>query len=143
MVSRNLKAAYELKYKVPFGDVDMMGHVNNARYLTYFETARTEHMLKFFGRQDPKDLAVIIARAEVDYKSPARWNDELVFKIRPSAVGTKSWTYEYEIINEKESTLVAQGKSVQVAYDYKSGTTIVLPDNVKETLQKQIAETAS
>ena len=139
-----MKAAHQIRFRVPFGDVDMMGHVNNARYLTYFETARTEHMLTALGRQDPREMGLIIARAEVDYKSPARWNDELTVKIRPSAVGTKSWTYEYEITNEKEGNrLVAVGKSVQVAYNYKTGTTVALPDSIRAVLQKQIEETKS
>ncbi|MGI0084219.1 MAG: acyl-CoA thioesterase [Nitrososphaerales archaeon] len=134
-----MKAAHEIKFRVPFGDVDMMGHVNNARYLTYFETARTEHMLAAFGRRDPREMSVIIAHVEVDYKSPAKWNDELTVKIRPSALGTKSWTYEYEVTSENR--LIAEGKSVQVAYDYKSGTAVALPVSIRALLLKQIGDT--
>ena len=129
---------------MPFGDVDMMGHVNNARYLTYFETARTEHMLASFAREDPKEIGVIIAHAEIDYKTPAKWNDELTIKIRPSSVGTKSWVYEYEITNERDGNrVVAEGKSVQVAYDYKRGNSLVLPGNIRSILLAQIDETKS
>lgn len=139
-----MKASLEIKLKVPFGDVDMMGHVNNARYLTYFETARTEHMLVSFARQDPKEMGVIIAHAEIDYKTPAKWNDELTIKIRPSSVGTKSWVYEYEITNERDGNrIVAEGKSVQVAYDYKRGNSLVLPENIKSILLAQIDQTKS
>lgn len=137
-----MNAAHQIKFKVPFGDVDMMGHVNNARYLTYFETARTEHMLASFEREDPNEIGVIIAHAEIDYRFPARWNDLLTVKIRPSLVGTKSWTYEYEItIEEGGNRLVAEGKSVQVAYNYKIGTSIDLPTTIKKVLLKQIDET--
>ncbi len=120
----------------------MMGHVNNARYLTYFETARTEYMFASFGRYDPKEMGVIIAHVEIDYRSPAKWNDELTIRIRPSSVGTKSWVYEYEVINEKDGNrLVAEGKTVQVAFNYATGTTIPLSDSVKAVLRKQIDET--
>jgi acyl-CoA thioester hydrolase len=136
-----LNGSHQIRFKVPFGDVDMMGHVNNARYLTYFETARTEHMLASFGRHDPREAGVIIAHAEIDYRSPAKWNDELTINIRPSSVGTKSWVYEYKVLNEKDGNrLIAEGKTVQVAFNYATGKTVLLPDPVKTILLKQIEE---
>jgi acyl-CoA thioester hydrolase len=90
-----LKAAYQIKFRVPFGDVDMMGHVNNAKYLTYFETARTGLLLHIFGDFPREKLGLIIARAEIDYKMPAKWNDELTVKVRPVSVGNSSFVYEY------------------------------------------------
>lgn len=155
-----MKAAYSIKIKVPFGDVDMMGHVNNAKYLTYFETARTEYLSSQFGPilQNPKE-SVIIARAEVNYRSPAKWNDELIVKVRPSSVGNSSWVYDYEIVraardeeeNEvtegggegegEEGIIVADGKTVQVSYDYTRRTKIPIPEELRRSLLKDIERT--
>jgi acyl-CoA thioester hydrolase len=138
------KAAYEFEFRVPFGDIDWMGHVNNAKYLTYFETARSELMFKAFGLgKREKWLDVIIARAEVDFKSPAKWNDLLVVKVRPEAIGKSSWTYEYEIEqkDKAQSKVVAKGKTVQVAYDYKSRKSIPIPRRIRAVLVRQIEET--
>jgi acyl-CoA thioester hydrolase len=141
-----MKAAYSIKIKVPFGDVDMMGHVNNAKYLTYFETARTEYLSSQFGPilQNPKE-SVIIARAEVNYRSPAKWNDELIVKVRPSSVGNSSWVYDYEIVraarDEEEGIIVADGKTVQVSYDYTRRTKIPIPEELRRSLLKDIERT--
>lgn len=139
------KASHEFIFKVPFGDVDMMGHVNNARYLTYFETARTNLLLESFGafsrKGDGSRLGVIVARVEVDYKSPAKWNDELMVRVRPASIGNSSFTYEYEIINQRSKIVVATGKTVQVAYDYTKGIVIPVPEQARLTLLKQIDET--
>ncbi len=135
-----MKASYVLKLRVPFGDVDMMGHVNNAKYLTYFETARTTLLQESFGTFPQGRLGVIIARAEIDYKAPARWNDELEIKVRPISIGNSSFTYEYEITNQ-EGKLVAKGKTVQVAYDYSKGASVPVPELARSILLKQIEET--
>ncbi len=135
-----MKASHVMKFRVPFGDVDMMGHVNNARYLTYFETARTNLLRESFGNFPQGRLGVIIARAEIDFKSPAGWNDELEVKVRPVSIGSSSFTYEYEITNQ-EGKLVARGKTVQVAYDYSKSSSIQVPETAREILLKQIEET--
>lgn len=136
-----MKASYEFRFRVPFGDVDMMGHVNNAKYLTYFETARTNLVTKAFGNFAKERTGLIIARAEIDYKSPAKWNDELIVRVRPISLGNSSFVYEYEIINEQSKKLVATGKSVQVAYDYAKGVSIPIPEPIKSLLAKEIDET--
>ena len=116
----------------------MMGHVNNARYLTYFENARTEHL---YAEAGVDDLGIIIARAEVDYRSPARWQEELVVKMRTVALGNTSWVYEYEVSSMKDGRTVARGRTVQVAYDYKRKIPIPIPDRFREKLKREIEET--
>jgi YbgC/YbaW family acyl-CoA thioester hydrolase len=143
------KYVHSIRFTVPFADVDMMGHVNNVRYLTYFETARAEHMHNLTtGREElatpgvePSRLGVILARAEIDYKHPARWMDVLVVKMRTISVGKSSWTYEYEIEREKDRRVIAVGKSVQVAYDYTKGRPIPIPEKVRSLLLREVDET--
>ena len=136
-----LKANYQTKITVPYADIDMLGHVNNARYLTYFEIVRTEAIYSHRAMSDPKSIGIIIARAEIDYKSPARWRDELTVKMRTSHVGNSSWTSDYEITNEKENNkLVATGKTVQVAFDYAKGKPVPIPQELKTKLLKEVEE---
>jgi len=53
---------------VRFRDLDSMGHVNNAVFLTYLEEARIAFL---FGRGATTD-SLIVARVEIDYRSPVR-----------------------------------------------------------------------
>jgi acyl-CoA thioester hydrolase len=135
-----LKANFTKRIDVPFADVDMMGHVNNAKYFTYLENARTEYIFSQEFLSDPRKIGIIIARAELDFKSPSKWRDELTVKMRTSAVGNSSWVYDYEIINEKEKRLIAAGKTVQVSYDYRSGKSISIPKELRKKLIQQIDE---
>jgi len=135
------KYVHSLRMTVPFSDIDMMGHVNNARYFTYLETVRAEHMHNFTKGRDALELGIIIARAEIDYKYPAVWLDVLLVKMRTISVGNSSWVYEYEIVDEKSDRVIALGKTVQVAYDYGTKTPIAIPEELKKMLLKEIEET--
>ncbi len=128
-----------MKFTVPFGDVDMMGHVNNVRYFAYFENARVEHMLSIMGEWKAGDVGVILAHAEIDYKSRARFRDELTINLRTTSVGNTSWVYEYEILNEKEKRLVATGKTVQVAFSSKENRPVPIPPELKKKLEEKTA----
>ena len=53
---------------VRFRDVDSVGHVNNAVYLTYMEEAR----IAFLSQASEEDaLGMVVARIEIDFRSPA------------------------------------------------------------------------
>ena len=134
-----MNPTYSIKFIVPFGDVDMLGHVNSIRYLAYFENARTEHLYSIAGMRKFDEIGLIIAHAEIDYKSPAGFRDELRIDLRTASVGNSSWVYEYEVMNETKNKLVATGKTVQVAYDYKTEKSIPIPNEFKEKLLQEIA----
>ena len=79
---------------VRFRDLDGMGHVNNAVFSTYLEQAR----LAWFG--EPTELPlqdVILARTEIDFRSPVAWGETVEIGVRPSRLGTKSFELEYEL----------------------------------------------
>ena len=114
---------------VRFRDLDGMGHVNNAVFLTYLEQAR----LAWFGTGDGFALDdVILARTEVDFRSPLQVGEEVEIGVRPIRVGTKSFDLEYEL--RAGGRLVARAKSVLVGYDYERGESIPVPTRWKRRL---------
>ena len=124
-----------------------MGHVNNAVYLTYLEQARFSHwralgIARGSGHIDstiadgsaPADVpGVIIARAEIDYKRPAKYGDQLEVRVGYGAIGRTSFTYEYEIVDTAGPT-VALAKTVIVRFDYAIGRPVPLTDDLKTLL---------
>ena len=120
--------AFVHRERVRFADVDAMGHVNNAVYLTYVEQAR----IAFVGATTLDELAMIVARAEIDFRSPARFGEEIEVGVRPARFGTKSFDLEYEL--RAGGRLVAEAKTVCVAYDYSRHETIEIPDEWRRLL---------
>jgi acyl-CoA thioester hydrolase len=122
------------RLEVRFRDCDPMGHVNNAVYLTYLEQARFAHWrsLKDFsaGRDIP---GVILARAEIDFRKPARYGDLLEVRIGIAAIGRTSFTYQYEIA-DAAGDLVAAARTVLVMFDYAANRPMAIPDDIRAQL---------
>jgi acyl-CoA thioester hydrolase len=114
--------------RVRFRDVDGMGHVNNAVFLTYLEEARIAYLLRFGAEVG----SMILARVEIDFRSPLRTGDEIEVGVRPATVGTKSFELEYEV--RRGDTVAAEAKTVIVSFDYEAGRSVELPDTWREAL---------
>lgn len=77
--------------RVYYEDTDAAGIVYYANYLKFVERARTE-MMRLFGVEHEKfrrmeGTAFIVRRAEMDFVSPARLDDELVVETRLKELG--------------------------------------------------------
>lgn len=111
--------AFSCTVDVRFNDVDGMGHVNNALYLTYLEHCRMRFFTEVAGSTSERDFPFILAHAALDYKNPMKMNAQPSVKMWTSRIGGKSWDFDYEIKDKKTAIVYATGKTVQVAYDYK------------------------
>ena len=57
--------------RVRFRDLDAMGHVNNAVFLTYIESARVAFLQSTSARLPTlEDISIIVARIEIDFRAP-------------------------------------------------------------------------
>ena len=112
-----------------------MGHVNNAVYLTYMEEARFAYWRALWGAEmgDPQTPGVILARAEIDYRRPARYGEMLHVRLSLDGLGRSSIRSNYEIVNGS-GEVVAAGKSVLVVYDYAANQPVAISDEVRARL---------
>ena len=128
------------RLEVRFRDCDAMGHMNNAVYLTYLEQARLTHWRALGGFSGPDrdgSPGVILARAEIDYRAPARYGDLLEIRLGVAEIGRTSFTYEYEIVGEGD-TLIAVAKTVMVRYDYAAGRPVPVSEEIRQKLTTRV-----
>jgi len=116
-----------------------MGHVNNAVYFTYLETARTRFFYEKLALSTLTELPVILAEASCSYKSAVRFGETLVVGLGIARIGNKSFDIAYRITAE-DGRLVVEARTVMVTYDYEKETTIVIPENLKMLLQSHLFE---
>lgn len=109
-----------------------MGHVNNAVFLTYIEQARFAFLAEVGAATTLAELNMILARVEIDFKAPVEFGDEVEISVRASRFGTKSFDLDYALRVGGE--VVAEAKSVQVAYDYERGDPMPLPREWREKM---------
>jgi acyl-CoA thioester hydrolase len=124
------------EFPVRFSDVDSLGHVNNAVYLSYFEEARVHYFnnlinLKFDNKPS---LSIIVLEIKCAYRSPAYFGDTLRAYCRVSWMRTKSAEMQYLITDIKTGRKVADGSSILVAYYYQAGQSIAIPDDIRKAI---------
>jgi acyl-CoA thioester hydrolase len=120
------------KERVRFRDLDALGHVNNAVFLTYIESARVAFLVDLGAATTLEDMAIIVARIEIDFRAPVGFGEEVEIEVRASRFGEKSFDLDYEL--RVGGKIVAEAKSVLVGYDYDKGETVTIPDDWRERL---------
>lgn len=124
---------------VRFSDLDILGHVNNSIYLSYFEIARVHVFGELLGYDwDWKRYTVVLVKNEVEYLKPVHLHDEVYVHVFAQHIGEKSFTLSYELrVNDELRT---KGSSVLVAWDAKENKSMILVDEMKNALQALISE---
>jgi acyl-CoA thioester hydrolase len=121
---------------VRFSDLDGMGHVNNAVFLTYMESARLAFLSSLGAGENPQQ-SLILARVEVDFRSPIAFGEDVEVGVRTSRVGKKSFELEHEV--RADGRVAAEGKTVLVSYDYERGASVEIPAEWREWLAPEVA----
>ncbi len=120
--------------EVRFRDLDALGHVNNAVYLTYVESARIAYWLGVTGRPELSGLDIILARTEIDYRSPVGYGERLSVGIRIASMRRSSFVMEFRIEEPGSGRLVAEGRKTLVAYDYAQKRARPLSDDLRRLI---------
>jgi acyl-CoA thioester hydrolase len=122
--------------EVRYGDLDPQGHLNNAKYLTYFEQARIAYIahLGLWTSGSFSDIGIILADAHVTFRSAVRFGQKVRVGVRVSRLGNKSLNMEYRLEDQDTGAELASGSTVLVAYDYRTGRTIPVPENWRRTI---------
>ena len=123
--------------EVRYGDLDPQGHLNNAKYLTYFETARINyfvHLGLFTPGHSFMDIGVIMADACVTFHAAVQYGMPVKVGVRISKLGNKSMTVEQNIVHAETGEVLASGQVILVAYDYHTNKTLPIPKEMREAI---------
>lgn len=123
-----------VKIQVRFTDLDVLGHVNNNVYLSYFEMARVHYFKVLLGTDwNWKTDGVVLAKNEVEYLKPVLLTDTPEVLMFTEHIGQKSFTLGYEL--KVNGIIFARGRSVLVAYDGVNQRSKEIPVKMIEALK--------
>ena len=128
---------FSIELPVQFRDIDVMGHVNNASYLQYMETARVELARKLGMVREGFRAGFIVASARCEFKKPIRDERRIIVSVWVSRIGNRSWDLDYSIHGPR-GVKFAVGRTTQVAYDYKTRTAVQISGKLKRKLAKYV-----
>jgi acyl-CoA thioester hydrolase len=125
--------------EVRYADIDAQGHLNNAKFLTFFEQARVHYLLHLglFGKdQSFMDIGIILADVHVAFRAPVLWGAQVRVGVKTLRLGNKSLTVAQCLANGDSGVILAEGEVVLVTYDYRSGQTVSIPQNWRTVIAK-------
>jgi acyl-CoA thioester hydrolase len=137
-----VKAKFVSRQTVYWDQLDLMGILHNAAYPLLFERARTEfwRSLGFGGYGDPNfDWPYVVARNEVNYKSPIHRDEEVEVTVFVESIGRTSLTIGHEVIRAG-GELSADGKTVLVRIDPATNQPIPWTDSLRQLLEPYRSE---
>ena len=115
--------------QIRYGDMDTLGHANNAVYLTYFELGRIDLLKKYDLLKNIDGINFVIARAEIDYRKAITLFSIPVLETYISKTGNTSVTFEHAIYDKDTDDIYCNGKTIAVFL--KNGKKEKVPDAIR------------
>ncbi|OOF69424.1 tol-pal system-associated acyl-CoA thioesterase [Rodentibacter caecimuris] len=121
-----------LPVRVYYEDTDAGGVVYHARYLHFFERARTEYLRTLnFSQQMllERKIAFVVKSMGIDYLYPAKLDDYLIVNTKVTAVKGASIFFEQTL---NRDSLILSKATVKVAcVDLEKMKAIAIPEEVQ------------
>jgi len=126
-----------ITHDVTWGEMDALGHVNNAQYFTYFENVRVAYFrsLGFKAISADDETGPILAQISCDFRQPITFPDKLTIGVGITRIGNSSIQLDYDIYSVNEDSIVAEGKSVVVLINYRTGKSIPFTEEDREKIK--------
>jgi len=134
--------------RVRYAETDQMGIVYYANYLVWFEIGRVE-LLRSLGHaysslETVHGLILPVVEARCRYRSPARYDDQILIETRPALLRGAVLKFAYRIFRDanqegRERELLAEGETVHVVCD-RALNKKPLPEEYAAALRAQMAD---
>lgn len=130
---------HEHPLRVRYGETDQMGVVYHANYLVYMEEGRTRWMESrgcSYAELERQGWALVVRKAELRFRAPARYDEEILVRTRVERVGGASVRFVYEVVRGADRVLLAEGMTELACVDRREGGSrpSMLPEAVAERL---------
>ena len=127
-----------MEIKVRFSETDLLGHINNVSYFTYLEAARIDFLEQIGLKISTEKFVFILASAKCDFIQQGYFGQTLKINTSVSRMGTKSLVLTSEMFDKESGNLIAKGESALVFFDRTEQKSIILTDEIIESLQPYI-----
>lgn len=125
---------HKLSLQLRFNDIDMMGHVNNAVIMEFFDYGKMKYFDETGIYVEKEDITIVIVHYEVDFMGQIFRNDVPEVCTKVSKFGNKSLEVLQHIVCNGEVKAVC--KTVMSGYNKRTKTSDVIPEYIKTSITK-------
>ena len=126
---------HAVKIQVRFSDVDVLGHVSNTVYQSYYDYGKLKYVETVLGDISWEELAIVGASIKIDYIKPIFMRTQVFVKTRIASVGHKSITFEHLIVRRDNNEILSACTAVVVCYKPKEQISVTVPEDWRRKIE--------
>jgi acyl-CoA thioester hydrolase len=125
-------------------DNDIYGHINNAHYYAFFDSAINQYLIAEGGLDIARGSIVgYAAESHCQYLQPLAFPEEIEVGLRVGKLGNASVRYELAVFKKNETLAAAAGYFVHVFVDRETRRAVSIPATIRAALERLVAQTSS
>lgn len=133
----------EFKHRVPlqirFNDIDILGHLNNTVYFSFFDTGKAYYFKDILGdRMNFRKVETVIANVDCAYIAPIYFGEEIEVLTRCSMIHDKSFKLQQVIVKTGTDEIKAAAETVMVSFDASTQHACPMPAHYREALEREM-----
>lgn len=116
-----MSSPFEMTVPVLPSDIDEQNHVNNTVYLRWVQDVATAHWRALASAEAQAAIAWVVLRHEIDYKTPATLDDEIVLRTWVGKATRLTFERFTEIRRKSDRQLFSQARTLWCPIDVNTG----------------------
>ncbi len=130
------KLVHTMHIPIRWGDMDAMGHLNNASYFRYLETARIDWMYAIGCRPDPQGEGLVIINAFCNFYKQLEYPGDVLVKTYVSDAGRttfESWATLERV--DAPGVICAAGGATTIWVNFPAQKAMPLPGWMRQRVE--------
>ena len=125
---------HTLPLQLRFNDIDLMGHVNNAVIMEFFDLGKSAYLTAIGLPPEEGDFTVMVVHVEVDFHQQILFHDQIHVTTTVDHFGTKSMAVKQQVINTATGQPCATCRTVMSGYCRSTHKSAPIPDAIKQRI---------
>ena len=137
------KTTYISKLKVRYSEVDRQNIVYNSHYLTYYDISLSEMLDSLFDQEEyikETNNEFHTVAVQLNFKNPARLNDEVNIFTAIKKIGNSSITFTQEIYRDGSDELINEAEIIWVNTNQDEMKPTSIPEDLKNKFSKYLLD---
>lgn len=127
--------------QIRFNDIDILGHLNNTVYFSFFDTGKAYYFQHIMGGKiDWRKVETVIANIDCAYIAPVYFGEKIAILTRCKEIHDKSFVLQQILVEKNTGEIKTACETVMVSFDPVEKKAVEMPQHWRDALEKSMAE---
>lgn len=130
---------HKVDLQLRFNDIDILGHLNNTVYFSFFDTGKAYFFESIrHGQMNWRRVECVIANIDCAYVAPIFFGEKIEVRTRCLHIGEKSFTLQQVIVEKDTLKIKAAANSVMVSIEPETLKSVRISDAFRADLEASL-----